>query len=338
MNSTQRPARSRDHDALGPPRWRGQPGRLEVWYLTATDPATGTGLWLHHEVVAPTDGGAPYAHGWIALFPPDAEPRWARFGTPPPPGADRGSDAPPPGAGRGSDASGERWFMGGGATVEPRRMAGSADGATWDLDVEPSDQPPLWTFPAPVWDRELLPAAQVLAGAGATISGTVAVDGLHVELHGAPAGSARIYGHGNAKRWGWLHADLGGGDLLEVVSAVSTRPGLRLLPPATMLKLRLEGNDLPRVPLAPGRVALGLPAWTFRAHFGRRRLRATIDLPPERSIAVGYVDPDGQTATCTNSERASADIVLERLAGRRWVTERAWHLDGTAHSEVGLRP
>ena len=44
-----------DHDALGPPRWRGQAGRLEVWYLTATDPRTGTGLWLHHEVVAPTE-------------------------------------------------------------------------------------------------------------------------------------------------------------------------------------------------------------------------------------------------------------------------------------------
>ena len=57
MTATQRPARSRHHDTLGPPRWRGQPGRLEVWYLTATDPATGTGLWLHHEVVAPTGGG-----------------------------------------------------------------------------------------------------------------------------------------------------------------------------------------------------------------------------------------------------------------------------------------
>lgn len=217
-------------------------------------------------------------------------------------------------------------------------MAGSTAGATWDLQVELSSQPPVWTFPAPVWDRELLPAAQVLAGPGATVSGTIDVDGVRLEVDGAPAGVARIYGHGNAKRWGWLHADLGGGDVLEVVSAVSTRPGLRLLPPATMLQLRLGGRDLPRIPLAPGKVTLELPTWTFRAHFGRRRLRATVELPPDRSIAVGYVDPDGQTATCTNSERASADIVLERLTGLRWTTERTWHLDGAAHSEVGLRP
>ena len=325
MTAIRRPTRARDHDALGPPRWRGQPGRLEVWYLTATDPATGTGLWLHHEVVAPTDGGAPRPHGWIAVFPPDAEPRWARFAT-------------PPGTGGGPDAVGERWFAGGDAILEPRRAAGSTDGATWDLEIHPSAEPPVWTFPAPVWDRELLPAAQVLAGPSASISGTVEVDGFRIEMHDAPAGVARIYGQGNEKRWGWLHADLGGGDVLEVVSAVSTRPGLRLLPPATMLQLRLGGHDVPRIPLAPGKVTLELPTWRFRAHFGRRRLRATLPLPAERSISVGYADPDGQTATCTNSERASADIVLERLSGRRWTTERTWHLDGTAHSEVGLRP
>jgi hypothetical protein len=341
MTAAARPT-GRDHDALGPPRWRGQPGRLEVWYLTATDPATRTGLWLHHEVVAPTDGGAPHPHGWVALFPPDDEPRWRRFGTAPPVAGDVGGGStrglPTVAGGPRRDAAAERWFDGGGAVVDARRMAGTTDGASWDLAVEPSGQPPMWTFPAPVWERELLPAAQVLAGAGATVTGTVEVDGLRVDLRDAPAGSARIYGHGNAKRWGWLHADLGGGDLLEVVSAVSTRPGLRMLPPATMLQLRLGARDRPKVSLAPGRVTLALPTWTLRAHFGRRRLRATVELPPERSIAVGYVDPDGATATCTNSECADAEIVLERLAGRRWTTERTWHLDGTAHSEVGLRP
>ena len=48
-------------------------------YLTATDEATGTGLWVHHETVAPLDG-KPYAHGWTAVFPSDGEPTWERFG------------------------------------------------------------------------------------------------------------------------------------------------------------------------------------------------------------------------------------------------------------------
>jgi hypothetical protein len=60
------------------PRWRGQRGHLEVHYLTATDGATGTGLWLHHEVVAPT-AGEPYVHGWVSTFPPPGEASCERF-------------------------------------------------------------------------------------------------------------------------------------------------------------------------------------------------------------------------------------------------------------------
>lgn len=310
------------HDDLGPPRWRGQPGRLEVWYLTATDPRTGTGLWLHHEVVAPTHAASPaYGHGWAALFPPDRPPVWQRFGP----------EAPDTGGEPGD------WFAAGGARVSASQMTGMIEGASWDLAVRTAGASPLWTFPALAWERDALPAAQVLAGADARITGIVDVGGERVGFDAAPAGSARIYGHGNAERWGWLHADLGGGDVLEVVSAVSLRPGLRRLPPASFVQLRLGGRDVPRLPLAPGKVALGLPTWTMRAHFGRRRLRTTVEIPAEGAIAVGYVDPSGLTATCTNSERADAEILLERFDGR-WRLDRGWHLEGTAHSEVGFRP
>lgn len=61
-------------------RWRRQRGRLEVWYTTFTDPATSTGAWLHHELVAPADGSPPRAHGWATVFPPGAAPVFARFG------------------------------------------------------------------------------------------------------------------------------------------------------------------------------------------------------------------------------------------------------------------
>src|SRR5689334_13066887 len=65
-------------DVAGRPRWRGQPGRLEVHYLTATDHETGAGVWLHHEVVAPPTGDA-YAHGWLTTFPADGPPTCTRF-------------------------------------------------------------------------------------------------------------------------------------------------------------------------------------------------------------------------------------------------------------------
>ena len=68
------------------PRWRGKPGRLEVWYATLSDPLTHAGLWIHCETVAPGGGPeAPYAHGWVTWFAPDGAPRTERFGPEPTP-------------------------------------------------------------------------------------------------------------------------------------------------------------------------------------------------------------------------------------------------------------
>ena len=61
-------------------RWKGQPHRLEVWYATITDGASGAGVWLHHELVAPHDGSAAFTLGWAALFPADGAPSYERYG------------------------------------------------------------------------------------------------------------------------------------------------------------------------------------------------------------------------------------------------------------------
>src|SRR5262249_16448716 len=128
--------------ALMRPRWRGQPGRLEVWYSTLTDPDTGTGVWLHHEMVAPANGGAAYTHGWAALFPPEDRPEMARFG----PYPWQGPTDP-------------EVFTAGTVGVATRRLAGSAGcasdvaggvagGVSWDLWVDGGGEP---LYPFPSW-------------------------------------------------------------------------------------------------------------------------------------------------------------------------------------------
>lgn len=293
-------------------RWRGEPGRLEVWYTTLTDPATGTGFWLHTELVAPTRGEPAFVHGWAAVFPPDASPVWERFGPIPAEGA-----------------------------LPPSELAGTAGTLSWQLRLVETGGPALYTFPRYAWERALLPAAQVVPAPSASYDGTFTVGDRVYSLAGARGASARIYGHGNARRWGWLHADLGGGDVLELVAAVSTRSGLSALPPLTFLQLRLDGHDLPRDPLRTAplmRAKLNLPEWSVRGLVGRRRITVRVQQDPERTVAVGYTDPDGATATCHNSEVASAEIRLDRLGRSGWRVEREWHLDRTAHAEVGLRP
>jgi len=186
----------------------------------------------------------------------------------------------------------------------------------------------------------VLPGAQIVPVPSAAFEGTVEVGGRRLELNRAAGNLARIYGHGNAQRWGWLHADLGGGDVLEIVAGVPRRRGLSRLPPVPLVQLRVAGRDWPREPLAAAplfRARLGLPLWTVRGMVGRRRLRVEVDIPADRAVAVAYADPDGAPATCTNSETADAEIVVERWR-RRWETERRWSLRATAHAEIGTRP
>jgi hypothetical protein len=311
-------------------RWRGQPGRLEVWYTTLTDPHTGTGLWLHHELVAPTNGERAYTHGWAAVFPPDGAPDLARFG----PLAWR-----PP--------AGGTVFASGDVVMTPTTLRGSAgsghNGRTrisWDLTGNTSGAP-LFTFPRWAWEREVLPGAQIVPVPSAVFSGTVRHGGHIIPMTAAHGATARIYGHGHASRWAWLHADLGSGDVCEVVAASPARPGLAKLPVLPLVRLRVGGRDWP-----PGDPILhatrfvariGLPTWTVLGMARGHRIRIQVTQPPARTLAIRYTDPDGSTATCRNSERADAVIILQRHTPHGWQTQRRWRLDATAHAEVGNR-
>ncbi|MFJ4429084.1 hypothetical protein [Streptomyces bobili] len=307
------------------PRWQGEAGRTEVWYTTASDPVTGTGLWLHHELVAPLDGSKPYAHGWAAVFPRGEPIQHARFGPTP-------------------WQEGSGGFVAAGASATQGRLTGSAGELHWDLTEQALDTP-LFTFPAWSWHRSVLPAAQILPAARATYSGTVSYQGTTLNLNNATGASARIYGHGNAHTWAWLHADLGDGDVLEIVAAVSRRPLLRRLPPLVFLRLRSGGRTWPRraersavgiAGFGRFRAVIGLPTWTVVGRAGLRRIRVEVTLAKDCTLALDYTDPDGARAVCHNSERADVHVLLERWWGT-WRTEKSWTLAGSAHAEVGSR-
>lgn len=303
-------------------RWRGQPGRLEVWYATLSNPVSGAGLWIHHEVVAPADGGPPFGHGWITWFPAQGEPHTQRFG-PEPVGTSH------------DDGS---WYRGAGGRIAPGCLVGRAGAMDWALHwTDPGS--PLWTFPRFIWERELLPGAQVVLAPAAEFQGTLSVNGTPHEINGWRGAVSHIYGHGNADRWGWIHADLGGRDALEVVTAVSRRPGLRALRPVAFIRLRTDGRDWPgsTLPAIRVRTVLDLPSWQLEGRIGKRTIRIRVDQPADRCVSLRYQDPDGATVVCTNTERA--DIHIEISHRRRGVhtVDRSWSLSGTGHAEIGFR-
>ncbi len=304
--------------SLGAPVWRGERGRTEVWYVTWTDPTTGLGVWIHGETVAPTGDDAPYAHGWTAVFPVDGPPIVERFGPAPV-----------------EQVSGDTWFQLGEVEIGARVLRGSTDRLSWDLTFSEDDRP-LFTFPRTVWERHLLPGAQIVPHPSTRITGTIGLDGA-VSPVDAIGGLARIFGHGSAQRWGWLHAPLDSEGVLEIVTATARRPGLRRLRPLAILQLRLPGErDWPSNSVAASfrfRTDLRADGFTVHGRAGGQRLHVEVTLPSDGCVALQYTDPDGATATCTNSERASATVTL---SGKR--PTRTWHLDGTAHAEVGTRP
>lgn len=235
------------------PRWNGARGRFEVWYTTLTDGATGTGFWVHHELVAPNDGGPAELGGWAVIFPPGEPPHLARFG----PG-----DWHPPAADRVLETSD--------VAMSPYELAGTAGRIGWDL-----------------------------------------------------------------------HADLGGGDVLEGVAAVPATPVLRHSPPLPLLRLRVDGRDLPAgdTLLAAFRLRaeIGLPTWRVWGRVGDHRIRIKVTQDDAATVAVGHTDPDGRETTVRNSERADVHIRLDRRLGGVWRPYREWRLNGTGHAEVGER-
>jgi hypothetical protein len=114
---------------------------------------------------------------------------------------------------------------------------------------------------------------------------------------------------------------------------------MRLLPPLPFVRLRVGGVDWPgRDPLLASlrmKAQLGLPTWSVIGRSGERRISIEVTQPPESTLALDYVNPDGTRNVCRNSERASATIRLERRRHGSWQQERDWVLDGTAHAEVG---
>ncbi|KAA1251240.1 hypothetical protein F0Q45_05350 [Mycobacterium simiae] len=297
------------------PRWRGKAGRLEVWYATLSDPRTRAGLWVHCETVAPSNGDPPYAHGWTTWFPPDDPPRTERFG---PVAAE--------------PALGAAWFDAAGARVALEELSGRAGSLAWQLSWKHTGTP-LWTFPRVAWERELLPGAQVVLAPTGDFTGSLTVGDTTHSVAGWGGAVAHIYGHGNAKRWGWIHADLGGGDVLEAVTAVSHKPGLRKLAPLAFVRFRIDGKDWPAsarsiLPSLRMRTTLGVRHWQLEGRIGGRDVLIRVDQPPQRCVSLQYTDPDGGKAVCTNTEQA--DIYIE-------IDKRRWSVVGTGHAEVGLR-
>jgi hypothetical protein len=314
-------------------QWNGAPGHYEVYYLSATDPRHGLGLWIRYTLHAPLQGPVQCAL-WFMAMDRDGS-RFARKTTFPI--SELQAEAEP-----------FRLTLAG-ADLSDRGMAGELEGAAWELLWVPS-------LPAAEHVHPLIRRTGVaqtlleLSHPDLAVSGTVRFDGHHFALDGARGGQAHVWGSKHATRWTWAHAnDLRGLDgerrpetYLDSVSVFVPRLG-RELGPSTPVVGRFAGEDFrSTTPLwvvrNPSR--FGLTSWRFQARDGRRRVVGEVDAPRDTLVGVTYHDPDGDPAYCYNSEVASMRLfVWDRTSRGRlgWTLRDTLVADGTAHFEYAQR-
>jgi hypothetical protein len=314
-------------------QWDGSPGHYEVYYLSATDPRSGVGLWIRYTMLAPLNG-TPECALWFMAMDREGS-RFARKATRPI--EELTAQADP------------FHLTLAGADLSDRGMAGAFDDVAWELSWEPS-------LPAADHVHPLVRRSGVaktlltLAHPDLAVFGTVRFDGAELALDGARGGQAHLWGSKHAARWAWAHAnDLRGldgeprpGAYVDGVSVYIPRFG-RELGPSTPVVGRFGGRDFRSTdPIRVVRNAsrFGLTTWRFEARDGARRVVGEVDAPRETLVGVTYRDPDGDPAYCYNSEVASMRLfVWDRTARGRfgWTLRDTLVADGTTHFEYAQR-
>jgi hypothetical protein len=312
-------------------QWDGSPGHYEVYYLTTTDPATGTGLWIRYTMLAPDEGDATCSL-WFIATPPEG-PALARKATFP--------------AEQLSAESEPFWLRIADAELSDRGMRGRFEDVSWELSWEPGQG--YEHVSSLLRKAKVAKTVLVLPHGDVAVSGTVRAGDRELRLDGVHGGQAHLWGSKHASRWAWAHcgdfADADGaprpGSFVDGVSVVVPRLGREVGPSTPVVGRFLDDDFAATSPLAVVRAPsrFGLTSWSFEVTDGKRRVSGEVDAPRESLAGVTYTDPDGEHAYCYNSEAASMRLsVLDKASrGSGWVLRDTLISHGRAHFEYAQR-
>src|SRR5678816_1628607 len=114
----------------------------------------------------------------------------------------------------------------------------------------------------------------------------------------------------------------------------------RVLPPLTILSLRVDGREhrfteFTSVPFSRGGWSTG--HYWFRAGAAQTRIEGEFTCRPEDMVVAPYVDPDGEPSFCSNTEVGDLRIVLSGRGLTGWRERDELVAERAAHFEVGGR-
>lgn len=303
-------------ERLNAPAWDGDAPFYEDWYAKANVPEEDASVWVRYTLRAPHGSPAEATVWAIVDRAGEKDAGKARVGTDElalegapfrfeTPHGDLGSTA------CGGDLGSIRWEM----SWEPTPYA------FWEL--------PGWAYELPdVFSKTVTPNPDL------AMHGRVDVGGTELGLEGAPGQQGHVWGLKHADAWAWAHANAGDGPVWAAVAARKAVGRLGAPTVATVL-LRHEGETLAfRNPLV-NRASFGTDGLEFQATSLKHRVRGHVE--PADLARIAYTDPDGETAWCHNTKRATGELVLERRGLTGWREVGRWREEGVTAFEVGLR-
>lgn len=302
----------RDRVSALRPRWQGQDGHYEVWYLKVNLLEADASAWLRYTLTAP-EQGAPVAELWAIVDEAGGV-------------TARKASWPVEQASLTGDPFEVQMPTG---HLTPMGCQGDVSPVRWELSWEPS-QGPLWHLPR--WAYRLpMPKSKVATPfPDLAVTGTIEVAGRRLELEGAPGQMGHVWGAKHADAWAWAHSNRTDGLAWE---AITVRPpvGPWTSPPVTVVLVRYQGRTLTfRNPLRT-RGGFDLDGYRFEASGGGFRVAGQV--ASEARSAVTYTDPDGEQSICHNTKRATSELRL----WRKGTLVGSWRDEGATAFEVGDR-
>jgi len=296
-------------DIANRPRWRGQPGFFEIWFLVVFDPRASRAWWLRYTTFAPV-AGPPRATLWAAAFDATTEPPAVALKAIVPAAA---YDAGVPDRFRIRIGDAE-------LTNETARgtVAGAGRRIAWELAFAPAATPAR-QGPA-LFDRLPLPTHVAHANSEIACRGWIDVDGVRVALDGAPAVQKHIWGTRRVEELFWLYCPRFAEDTAARLEATAVRvrrrvgglPAPRLVP----LWLRTAETIFDRTGLgatmANRMSTVGPTGVVFRATSAREQMVVTATCDPRTLVGWVYRDPAGWDVHVAQSDVASCRVEIRR--------------------------
>ncbi|MBI5480101.1 MAG: hypothetical protein HY906_14640 [Deltaproteobacteria bacterium] len=316
-------------------RWSREPGRYEVWFLTASHRASRSGFWIRHTLSAPTQdrGLPPYCQLWFACF--DGGDPGRSFAVNRKLPIDSLHAEPDPLVIGVGDAELRHGALHG-------AIEGHGHAAEWDLGFEPEDRTVL-LFPDWAYASERVSTKFLSPHFSVPLRGRIKADGREYVFDGDRATQCHIWGNKHAHAWGWGHVcgfAEDGETALDVLS-VRLKKGPIVLPRLTLATLRHRGTVTrfsQPLSLMAGQGEWGTGFFRFAAATPTLRVRGEFTASPDDMVVAEYTDPDGEAAFCHNTEVASLTMTIESrtwLSG--WRDEARLTAPRSAHFEHAAR-